>query len=98
MTELSWPSAYGKTQHPYGFEVTEAEQAVKVRQAYTMLARQRKRLRIAGAYWSSWITKDRPATYSFHFAGLRRLNRDDSVTAKPAYRAFVKVIRRIAGA
>jgi hypothetical protein len=98
VTELSWPSAYRKTQHPYGFEVTEAEQAVKVRQAYTMLARQRKRLHIAGAFWSSWITRDRPATYSFHYAGLRRLNRDNSVTAKPAYRAFVKVIRRIAGA
>ncbi len=98
VTELSWPSAYGKTRHPYGFEVTEAEQAVKVRQAYTMLARQRKRLRIAGVYWSSWMTKDRPATYSFHYAGLRRLNRSGSVTAKPAYRAFVKVIRRIAGA
>lgn len=98
VTELSWPSAYGKTKHPYGFEVTEAEQAVKVRQAYAMLARQRKRLNIAGAYWSSWLTKDRPATYSFHYAGLRRLNRDGSVTAKPAYRAFVDVIRRIAGA
>ncbi len=59
-----------------------------------MLARQRKRLNIAGAYWSSWITKDRPATYSFHYAGLRRLNRDNTVTAKPAYRAFVKVIRQ----
>ena len=98
VTELSWPSAYGKTKHPYGFEVTEAEQAVKVRQAYTMLAEQRKRLHIAGAYWSSWITADRPATYSFHYAGLRRLNRDGTVTAKPAYRAFVKVIRKISGA
>ncbi len=98
VTELSWPSAYGKTQHPYGFEVTEAEQAVKVRKAYTMLARERRRLNIAGVFWSSWLTRDRPATYSFHYAGLRRLNRDDSVTAKPAYRAFVKVIRKIAGA
>lgn len=98
VTELSWPSAYKKTKHPYGFEVTEAEQAVKVRQAYTMLARQRKRLNIAGAFWASWITRDRRGAYPFDFAGLRRLNRDDSVTAKPAYRAFVEVIRRIAGA
>lgn len=98
VTELSWPSALGKTKFPYGFEVTEAEQAVKVRQAYTMLARQRKRLNLAGAYWSSWMTRDRPATYSFQYAGLRRLERDNTVTAKPAYRAFVKVIRKIAGA
>lgn len=98
VTELSWPSAYKKTSFKYGYEVTEAEQAVKLRQGFEMLARYRKPLKIAGVYWASWVTRDKSKHDSFDYSGLRKYDAKGRVTAKPALRAFVKEIRKLVGA
>jgi hypothetical protein len=86
-TEVSWPSAKGRTSRPYGFEVTEAGQAQRVRAALAALAKARKRLRLGGVFWSTWMSYDRDPVYSFDYAGLRRF-RDAQVVDKPAFTAF----------
>jgi hypothetical protein len=93
-TELSWPSAKGRTTVRYGFEVTPAGQAKKLRSALRTVARARKRLRIAGVFWSTWMSYDRDRTYAFDYAGLRRFA-DGTVTAKPAFFAFRRVAQEL---
>lgn len=95
ITELSWPSAYKKTSFQYGYETTEREQAVKVREAYRMLDRNRRRLKIAGVWWASWVTRDNSKKDSFDYSGLRKYNAKNAVRNKPAYYAFIRTIRRL---
>jgi hypothetical protein len=94
VTELSWPSAKGRTTVKYGFEMTEHGQAARLRAALAAIAADRRRLRIASVYWSSWLSYDRDPNYPFDYAGLRRLD-GDRVVAKPAYFAFRQVARRL---
>jgi hypothetical protein len=94
VTELSWPSAKGRTTVKYGFETTERGQAARLRTALGAIAADRRRLRIAAVYWSSWLSYDRDPNYSFDYSGLRRLD-SDRVVAKPAYFAFRQVARRL---
>src|SRR5207245_301950 len=59
VTELSWTSARGKTKWTYGIEQDERGQAVKLRMAFELLAKERSRLRIDAVYWYTWMTFDR---------------------------------------
>jgi hypothetical protein len=94
VSELSWPSAKGRTDRRYGFEMTERGQAQRVRAALPEIARLRRGLRLIGVYWSSWMSYDRDPTYSFDYAGLRRFS-DGRVIAKPAFSAYRSVVRRL---
>lgn len=94
VSEVSWPSAKGKTRQQYGFEVTEKGQAARIRQVLPRLAAKRKAWRIASVFWSSWMSYDRDKTYSFDYAGLRRF-RHGKVTPKPAFAAFRRVALRL---
>jgi hypothetical protein len=94
LTELSWPSAKGKTKYTYGFEVSEKQQAQRLRAGVLAIARARRALRIASVFWSSWISYDRSRTYSFDYAGLRRF-RHGKVVSKPAFSAFRRVAREL---
>lgn len=90
ITELSWPSAKGKTRYTYGFEVTPREQAARLRMAVRAIASERKALRIPAIYWSSWISYDRSKLYSFDYAGLLRIRHGKAIR-KPAFYAFRRV-------
>jgi hypothetical protein len=93
ITELSWPSAAGKTPS-HGFnEVTEAQQAKRVTAAYKLLAKYRRHFRIRAAYWYTWLSRDR-GDYYFDYSGLRKMT-PDGPRAKPAFRAFRRVARQI---
>jgi hypothetical protein len=94
VSEVSWPSAKGRTKQQYGFEVTPKGQAAKVREALPKLAAKRKAWRISSVFWSTWLSYDREKTYSFDYAGLRRF-RNGKVTAKPAFYAFRRVALRL---
>ena len=96
LTEVAWPSAYKKVPNrsSYGFEVTEREQATKVRSAFRQLARYRKRLKISGVVWASWLSIDR-GTFVFNYSGLRRLTPGKRVVNKPGFFAFRKVAREL---
>jgi hypothetical protein len=93
VSELSWPSAAGKVRD-HGFnEVTEAQQAKRVRASLALLARYRRHFRIEAAYWYTWMSAD-SGPYYFSYAGLRKMTRGRA-TSKPALSAFRRVARHI---
>lgn len=87
-TEVTWSSGKGKVAHPLGFETTPADQAARLKAALPLLAAHRRALDLQRVYWESWLTADRDRQNAFDFSGLRRLNGDGTVTAKPAFAAF----------
>ena len=93
LTELTWPSAKGKTKNLRGWEVTPAEQARKVTEAYRLYIKVRKRLRLGRIYWYTWAAYDQPPN-SFDFSGLRHATADGVFSSKPALRAFAAITRR----
>lgn len=89
-TEVSWPSGLGRASQHFGFETDEAGQARNVAALLPMLGKARSRLGLAGFFWYTWVTRDRPHHNSFEFAGLFRYRSPRQFVAKPAYAAFRK--------
>ena len=74
LTELTWSSAKGrKTPITKDWETTEAGQAQRLRQAYTLFVKARRSLRLQRIYWYTWVTSDRDSVNSFDYSGLRTL-------------------------
>jgi hypothetical protein len=93
LTELTWPSAKGKTKNLKGWEVTPAGQAKKLTAAYRLYIKARKRLRLQRIYWYTWAAYDSPPN-SFDFSGLRHSTSDGVFSSKPALKAFAAITRR----
>jgi arabinogalactan endo-1,4-beta-galactosidase len=87
VTELSWPSAEGKSTQHFGIETTEAGQARNVAAVLPMLAANRRRLGLTAFYYSTWMSRDRCCDRSFEYAGLYRYA-GGKITPKPAAKAF----------
>jgi hypothetical protein len=96
VTELSWPSARGKTEKTYGIVQTEKGQAKQLSNAYELLADERKRLKLRAAYWYTWLSKDRSDMQPFDYAGVMKLRGGEGVK-KPAYRALREVAAKLEG-
>jgi hypothetical protein len=96
ITELSWPSGKGRSKDDYGYEVTPAEQAVKVRQVLPLLAEARKRLHIERVYWFSWLSIDR-GPHTFSYSGLRTIVTPTQIRDKPALAAFRRGVLALEG-
>lgn len=68
---------------------------------YATLARHARKLGIARIYWYDWASryaaKGRDNIVDFDYAGLIKWHGGSSFTRKPAYRAFVKALRRFEG-
>ena len=96
VTEMGWSSGLGELRRFYGWEATESGQAAKARRALTLLARERRRLRLDSIYWYTWVSRDRDLDDPFDYAGLNRLERGQ-VVRKPAFRAFRRTALRLAG-
>jgi hypothetical protein len=86
-TELSWPSSKGRSFQHADFDTTEAGQARNVAGLLPRLGRWRRRLRLSGFYYYTWIGPEFSGAPEFNFAGLLKL-RGDQVTSKPALGAF----------
>jgi hypothetical protein len=86
ITELSWPSAKGKTHDKFGYEVTPKEQAHRLSQVLPMLAEARKRLHIERVFWFSWLSKD-TGHFTFDYSGLRTVS-GTKIHDKPALAAY----------
>jgi hypothetical protein len=96
LTELTWSSAKGKkTNVQHNWEVTEAQQGTRLRQAYELFARSRRALRLGRIYWYTWASTDRDSPNSFDYSGLRTLLPDGTLADKPALGAFRAVVRRL---
>ena len=77
-TEISFPSAQGKSSQHFGFETTEAGQAAKLAQLLPMLAADRSKLHLLAFYHYTWLSRDIPGGKTFTFAGLFRFRRHTS--------------------
>jgi hypothetical protein len=95
VTELTWTS--GNQGHGSGVTTTEQGQAEKVTQAFEALAGERRRLGIGGVFWLSWLSTDSGDDDIFHWSGLSRLTRDNTIERKPAYFSFRDVAARLTG-
>ncbi len=97
-TEISWPSAKGKAKTLFENATTESGQAKKISQAVPLLAKNRKRLRLLGFYYYTWITNETlPGARDdpFNFAGLWKFINNVGPSPKPAYMAFVNAVHKI---
>lgn len=99
VSELTWPSAKGKTKNTVGFETTAAGQATRLRAAYRALLKERKALGLQTVMWYTWLSPDRDSPNSFSWSGLRRLGPlgTDAPVNKPAYGAYCAIARRVQG-
>jgi hypothetical protein len=99
ISELTWPSAKGKTRNTIGFETTEAGQAARLRNAYAALLRIRQSARIRQIFWYTWLSADRDSPNSFSWSGLRKLGPPgtDAPVDKPALAEYRRVALRLEG-
>jgi hypothetical protein len=86
-TEISWPSAQGKSHQKFDFDTTEAGQARDIAALLPMIGANYKSLRLAGFYYYTWMGDESDRSLAFNFAGLLRFD-DNKVTIKPALGAF----------
>jgi hypothetical protein len=95
LTELTWSSAKGKkTPLTQNWETTDAGQAQRLRQAYTLYVRARGSLGLGRIFWYTWATVDRDSKNSFDYSGLRTLLPSGQFVDKPALSAFRAMARR----
>jgi hypothetical protein len=86
-TELSWPSAKGKTNDSFDFVTTQAGQARNIAKLLPLIGEDRLSLHLAGFYWYTWMGQEDPNSGAFNYSGLLGFH-DGDVTVKPALRAF----------
>jgi hypothetical protein len=100
ISELTWPSAKGKTKNTYGWETTEQGQAKRLTNAFRALVRKRRAWRIERLTWSTWLTPDANSPNSFDWSGLRKLDPADpsgEPVSKPALQAYREVTLPLEG-
>ena len=95
-TEVTWSSGQGKVAHPLGFETTASDQARRLAAALPALAKLRRSQKLERIYWESWATRDANRGNPFDFSGLLHVSASGAVTAKPAYKAYVRFAKRCA--
>jgi hypothetical protein len=96
VTEFGWPSSKGKVKG-IGVSTDRRGQAARLGKALPLLARNRKRLRLANVYYYTWVTNDRPNSSIFFFAGLRHRLPSGRVVPKPAFHVFRRTALRLEG-
>jgi hypothetical protein len=88
-TEVSWPSAVGRSRGSYDFDTTEAGQARDIAALLPMLRADYRSLNLVGFDYYTWMSAEADHAPPFDFAGLLA---DDGgqVHAKPALAAYRK--------
>jgi polysaccharide biosynthesis protein PslG len=96
VTELAFSSSDGDTRDTYAtWDTTERGQAKRLTDSYRALIRARKRLRIGGVHWYTWLSPQVSRGQWMEYAGLRRMQ-DGKVVDKPALRAYARIAARYA--
>ena len=96
-TELSWPSAKGKSPQHFDWNTTEKGQAKKIAALLPMLAQHRKALNLAGFDYYTWMGAEYPHAPAFNFAGLLRYDKHGKVQTKPALSAYTRGVLALEG-
>jgi hypothetical protein len=97
ITEITWPASRGRTKGiEFQRQETPAGMARRLTEAYSMLARARRPLRLARVYWYTWASQYGRGGSIFNYAGLLRYaNR--AFTDQPALGAYMRSARRLEG-
>jgi hypothetical protein len=93
ITELSWPASKGNLRNEPGYVTDERGQAARLHAGISLLARNRRRLRIGKVIWYTWLSHEGRRT-RFNWSGLRRQRRGRIVDA-PSLTAFRRIARRL---
>lgn len=88
VTEMSWPSAKGKTNIGQDISVTPKQQAKNLSAAFKLLAKKRKQLRLGSVFWFTWLTFDKAKDDHFDYAGVVTLKKHGKIAKKPAFKAL----------
>ena len=96
-TELSWPSAKGKSPQHYDWNTTEKGQGKKIAALLPLLAQHRKALNLAGFDYYTWMGAEYWHAPAFNFAGLLRYDTHGKIEAKPALSAYTKGVLALEG-
>ena len=91
ITEMSWPSSDGKLGE-YPLSTNEANQARRLRKVIPLLVKVRRRYRLEGFYWYTWVSEEEPKGGVFAYSGLRRLTGSGRSVAKPSYRVYRRAV------
>jgi len=99
LTEITWPAAKGRDKPRARWQrswyQTDRGMATRLTQAYDVLVRYRRSLRLGRVYWYTWSSGYRPGDL-FDFGGLSSFDGSRS-RARPALRAYQRSARRYEG-
>jgi hypothetical protein len=97
MTEISWPASKGHTKGiPFQRQETPPGMARRLSEAYSLLARSRRKLRLTHVYWYTWASPYGSGGSIFRYAGLQRYD-GGSLIAQPALDAYRRSAERFEG-
>jgi hypothetical protein len=86
-TELSFPSAVGKSKQQFDFDTTEAGQARDIKALLPLIGASYKQVGLAGFYYDTWMGDENDHSLAFNFAGLVRF-KQGTISNKPGLAAF----------
>ena len=95
-TELSFPSAVGRSDGSYDFDTTQAGQARDIAALLPMIGAHYRALDLAGFDYYTWMSVEADHAPPFAFAGLLADDRGQ-VRAKPALAAYRRGVLRLEG-
>jgi hypothetical protein len=97
MTEISWPASKGHTKGiPFQRQETPRGMARRLSEAYSLLARSRRKLRLTHVYWYTWASPYGRGGSIFRYAGLQEYS-GGSLIAQPALDAYRRSAERFEG-
>ena len=95
-TELSFPSAVGRSTGSYDFDTTRAGQARDISQLLPMIGAHYRSLGLAGFDYYTWMGAETEGAQPFDFAGLLA-DSGGQVHAKPALAVFRRGVLKLEG-
>jgi hypothetical protein len=97
ITEFGLPASRGHEKTKNHLQTNDKGMASFLSQAYALLARNRHRslVRVSRAYWYTWASKYKGDIFTY--SGLFKYRPKHRLVEKPAYRAFVRIARRLEG-
>ncbi|WP_372789930.1 hypothetical protein [Paraconexibacter sp.] len=97
LSEISFSSSDGESPDRKTFatwDTSEGGQADRLRSTLKMVVRERRRLRISGVLWYTWLSPDVQKGRWSDYAGLSRLD-GHRIVRKPALLSFQRTVRQL---
>ncbi len=96
LTEFGWASRRGR-RGAVPWEVSDRTAAKYTGEAFRLLARKRRALRLGRAYWYTWLSEDSSPSMWEKRTGLRRVRGGGRIENKRPLGAYVRMARKLEG-